>query len=87
MARSLDLPEDVYEALIAASRSLGVEPADWIAARLSIRTRRLGSNAERNAARDLLSDSSFSLGRSTGTENDLIDADLAREYEDPHEPR
>ena len=29
---------------------------------------------------------SVSLGRATGVDNESIDADLAREYADPHEP-
>ncbi len=86
MTRSLELPEGTYNAVIAVCRAQGVEPADWVASHLPPPSRRHGSEAERKAARELLSAHTFSLGRSTGTDNEQIDADLAREYADAHEP-
>jgi hypothetical protein len=86
MTRSLELPEGVYNAVIAVSRSQGVEPAEWIASHLPLPPRRRGSEAELKAARELLFAHTFSLGHPTGTDNEQIDADLAREYGDSHEP-
>jgi hypothetical protein len=80
------LPEEVYDAVIAASRSRGVEPAEWIASHLPPPPRRIGTEAERREARELLLRNTFSLGHPTGTDNERIDADLAREYADTHEP-
>ena len=86
MIRSLELPEGIYEAVIAASRSQGVEPAEWVASHLPQPPRRHGSEAERKAARERMAARTFSLGRSSGTDNERIDADLAREYGDSQEP-
>ena len=86
MTRSLELPEAIYNAVIAVCRVQGVAPAEWVASHLPPPPSRHGSEAERKAARDLLSAHTFSLGRPTGTNNEQIDADLAREYADTHEP-
>lgn len=86
MSRSLELPEGIYNAVIAVCRAQGVEPAEWVASHLPSPSRRNVSEAERMAARELLSSHTFSLGHPTGTDNEQIDADLAREYADTHEP-
>ncbi len=86
MTRSLDLPEGIYDAVIAECRAQGVEPAEWVASHLPPPSRRHGSETERKAARAILSARTFSLGRPTGTDNEQIDDDLAPEYPDTHEP-
>ncbi|MFO0892273.1 MAG: hypothetical protein U0790_24440 [Isosphaeraceae bacterium] len=85
MPRSLELPEEIFNALMVAAQAQGVEPAEWIASHLPPQHRR-GTEAERKAARELLSAHIFTLGRATGVDNEEIDADLAREYASPHEP-
>jgi hypothetical protein len=85
MTRTLELPEPVYDALVEEARARGIAPSEWIASRLPL-PRRQVSEAERKAARELMYAHIFSLGHATGTDNEQIDADLAREYGDTHEP-
>ena len=85
MTRTLELPEAVYDAVIEAARRRGLAPADWIAAKLP-RPKAVATEEERKAAMERLLSHTFSLGRPTGTDNEAIDADLAREYGDSHEP-
>ena len=88
MPRTLELPEQVYDALIEAARSGGVAPSEWIASRLPRPERPPASEADREAAIARLRHfaGTVSLGHPTGTDNEQIDADLAREYADTHEP-
>ena len=88
MARTLELPEPVYDALVEAARCRGVAPSEWIASHLPRPTRPPVSVADREAAvaRLLRFAGTVSLGHPTGIDNEQIDADLAREYLDPHEP-
>jgi hypothetical protein len=88
VTRTLELPEQVDDALVEAARSGRVAPSEWIASRLPRPERRPASEDDREAARTRLLRfaGTVSLGQPTGTDNEQIDADLAREYYDPHEP-
>jgi len=90
MTRTLELPVDLYDALIDAASRLGTTPASWIAEHLPARPAPAGIEPEirRDEALARLRSyaGSVSLGYPTGTDNEQIDADLAREYGDPHEP-
>jgi len=87
MNRTLELPEPVYEGLVEAARAVGTTPADWIASRLAEsqppRPQPLSEDDRRAALQGLLSHC-VSLGYPTGSDNEQIDADLAREYGDDH---
>ncbi len=83
MSRTLELPESVYEALVEEARASGLAPADWIASKLSRGSEDAGPSTE--LERLLRHAGSIDLGRPTGTDNEGIDADLAREYSDSHE--
>jgi predicted component of type VI protein secretion system len=87
VTRTLELPESVYDALVEAARSGGVAPSEWIASRLPRPERPPASEADREAALARLRQfaGTVSLGHPTGIDNEQIDADLAREYLDPHE--
>ena len=50
MTRTLELPQQVHDAVIAESHSLGLEPSEWIASLLPSQLRRVGTEAERKAA-------------------------------------
>lgn len=81
----LELPEVVYDALLKAAAAEGVAPPDWIAERLP-RLARVVTQEEREAANARLFRNTVSLGYPTGTDNESIDADLARAYLDDHAP-
>jgi hypothetical protein len=91
MSRTLELPDRVYEALLEAAGARGIAPADWIAEQLpsspspaEASAPRVTGNA-RQAALDRLLQHTVSLGRPTGSDSELIDADLAREYAASHD--
>ena len=83
MSKTIELPEDVYEALIRAAQENGTTPAAWIARTLPRRPGR-PTEEERQAASLRLRQHTISLGYPTGSDNESIDADLAREYGDDH---
>jgi hypothetical protein len=85
MSRTLELPETVYDGLLQAARACGVSPADWIAAKLPGGTNAPVSDEALRVARDRLWRHVVSMGGPIGTDNEGIDADLARAYLDPHE--
>jgi hypothetical protein len=87
MNRTIELPEPIYNRLIAVSRANGVSPVDWIAAKLPNGPIAHPSESDQSSAleRLLRHAGSISLGYPTGTDNEAIDADLAREYGDTHE--
>lgn len=76
---NLELPEDIYSALVKAAREKGTSPADWIAKNLPKPSLRV-SDEERSAANRRLREHIVSLGYATGSDNEGIDADLVREY-------
>ncbi len=89
MSRTLELPEPVYEDLVEATRATGTTPSDWIARRLTESRPRQPqgvSGVERRAALARVLSHCVSRGHPTGSDNEQIDADLAREYADTHEP-
>jgi hypothetical protein len=82
----LELPEPIYDALVEAAKASGVAPADWIATRLP--NEFIGGSPDHNGAaleRLLRHAGSIDMGYPTGTENEVIDEDLAREYGLTHE--
>jgi hypothetical protein len=85
MGRMLELSEAVYEALIEAARASGVAPSEWIAARLPGRGNHAPSTEPLAVVREWLFRHVVSLGHPIGTDNEAIEADLARGYGDPLE--
>jgi hypothetical protein len=88
MNRSLELPETVYTELLRAAEASGKTPAGWIQERLP-RNGAIGSGTDASdeqlaAADAALDDCLISMGHAVGTDNEQIDADLAREYGDDH---
>lgn len=83
---TLELPEDVYEAVNKAAEAEGKSAADWIAHNLSSLPRPL-TEVDREVARARFRQhiGAVSLGYPTGSDNEIIDADLAREYGSNHE--
>ena len=88
MNRSLELPETIYRELIRASEASGNTPAGWIQERLPkncVAENGIEPSNEEIAAADAALDSCIvSLGNPLGTDNEQIDADLAREYGEDH---
>jgi hypothetical protein len=84
MGRLLELPEPIYDALVEAARASGVAPADWIATKLPAKTGAPSGEVPR-AVRDRLWQHVVSSECPSGIDNEGIDADLLREYLDPHE--
>jgi hypothetical protein len=85
MSRSLELPDSIYKGLLEAAGASGVTPVDWIAERLPRKDESSPTVANRQAALARLLQHTVSIGEPTGASNEQIDADLAREYADPHE--
>jgi hypothetical protein len=88
MNTSIELPEGVYRDLMRAAEASGKTPAGWIQERLP-KNGAIGNGAnvtdeELAAADAALDDCLVSLGHGLGTDNEQIDADLAREYGDDH---
>jgi hypothetical protein len=88
MSKSIELPESVYRDLIRAAEAAGKTPAGWIQERLR-NNGPIGNGAESSdeelAAADAALDACLvSVGHALGTDNEQIDADLAREYGDDH---
>jgi len=88
MNRSLELPEDVYRDLLRAAEASGQTPAGWIQERLanngSVGNGREAGDEELASADAALDECLVSLGNPLGTDNEQIDADLARQYGDDH---
>jgi hypothetical protein len=85
MSYSLELPDSIYKALLDAAGASGVTPVDWIAERLPKRDGSSPSEADRQAALARLLQHTVSLEKPTGSGNEQIDVDLAREYANAHE--
>ena len=85
MSRSLELPDSIYEGLLEAAGASGVTPVDWIAERLPRKDESSPTVAERQAALARLLQHTVSLGKATGSGNEQIDIDLARECANAHE--
>ena len=95
---TLELDDEVYAAIERHARSRGTSAARWLAHAL----RRSGGLLRSLEAPDHLSERAdgqvarerfeshfgeVDLGRPTGTENERIDADLAKAYADSHPSR
>ena len=85
MSRVVELPEDVYDGLLRTAEARGVTPVELIASWLAP-PRLPAVERPTPAMRDMLWRHVVTLGHPTGLDNDQIDADLAREALDPHEP-
>jgi hypothetical protein len=89
MSRTLELRESVYDRLVEAALAEGLPPDAWIESKLPRMTApEPGETAIPDEARTRLARfaGAFRVGHPHGIDNDLIDADLAREYGDNHEP-
>ena len=87
---TLELPGDIYEQLLSKARESGKTPAEWIADRIESahgarKPRGEPTQQEIDEANRRLRECIVDLGYATGTDNESIDADLAREYGDNHE--
>lgn len=93
---TLELSNEVYTIIQRQAEAAGTSPAHWLAHTLeqqyghkhawqSTPARRTA--AEQQAAREHFARhfGEVNLGDATGADNEQIDADLAREYADPHE--
>jgi hypothetical protein len=81
---TLEVPDDVYQALLQAAAHAGQTPEQWALGLLRARA----TTAEQRAAalaRLLRHAGAADLGRATGAANEGIEADLAREYGSAHE--
>ncbi|MBA3441844.1 MAG: hypothetical protein H0T92_18450 [Pyrinomonadaceae bacterium] len=83
MSQKLELPDEVYSALVEAAKDTGITPADWISEKLP-KFRVVVSDEERRADDARLEQHTVSLGYATGIDNESIESDLAREYGDDH---
>ena len=83
MSQKLELPDELYSALVTVAQRSGLTPVDWIAEKLPKSPRAL-SDEERRVDDARLEQHTVSLGYPTGIDNEGIDADLAREYGDDH---
>jgi len=92
----LDLSDEVYTTIQRQAESAGTSPAHWLATTLEQQygprlagqsTRRPRTAAEQHAARIRFEQhfGEVDLPDAIGTDNEQIDADLAREYSDTHE--
>ena len=93
---TLELSDEVYTAIRHQAETAGTSPAHWIATTLErqygnvrewqgARTQR--TDEEKQAARERFERhfGEVDLGYATGVDNEQIDADLAREYDNTHE--
>lgn len=87
MSISVQIPDSVLEQLVEAAKADGITPAEWIQARLPKNSgqHRVPTPEEIAEADARLERCIVNLGYATGTDNEQIDADLAREYLDTHE--
>lgn len=92
----VELSDDVYAAIERQAVAAQTSPASLIATSLAQQFRSVGnarqrrherSEAELQAARERFERhfGAVDLGYATGIDNEDIDADLVREYVDPHE--
>jgi hypothetical protein len=89
----LEIEEQVFESIRMQAEAVGTSPAQFAAAALAQRFNGshkkpdLRTDAEKQAARERFRSQfgSVNLGSPIGVDKQAIDADLAREYGDPHE--
>ena len=85
---TLDLPDDLYEPLVKAARQVEQPIEEWVLVRLRAQLRGTCTSEEGYAAAMdglMRHAGAIHLGYPTGADNERIDADLAREYDSPHE--
>ncbi len=83
MSQKLEIPDDLYSALVTVAQKSGLTPVDWIAEKLP-KSSSVLSDEERRVDDACLEQHTVSLGYPTGIDNENIDADLAREYGNDH---
>ncbi len=89
---TITIPADIDEPLTREARRQGTTPEqlalDTLRKSFVPNGSRYASEAERQAARERLERhfGEVDTGNPTGADNESIDADLAREYGDNHEP-
>lgn len=87
---TIELPDDVFEPLQREAELGGRTVAELVVARIrnsqrnGIKKRELTPEERAAAVADLMKHT-VDLGYATGTDNEQIDRDLAREYMDTHE--
>jgi hypothetical protein len=92
----LELSDEVYTTILRQAESAGTSPSHWLATTLERQygprhaeqsARRPRTTAEQHAARIRFEQhfGEVDLPEAVGTDNEQIDADLAREYSDTHE--
>ncbi len=95
MSQLLELPDEVYEAVKRAADASGTSMADLIRQRFGTgnghtanKIQDSRTEEEKQAARERFESyfGSYDSGDPDSCNNDRIDADLAREYGDNHEP-
>jgi hypothetical protein len=91
MSQTLELPDPIYNDLVAAARDAGTTPVGWIADHLPKQVKPNGIAAPGQLTEEEIAEANarleqciISLGHATGIDNERIDADLAREYGDDH---
>lgn len=85
---TLDMPDELYEPLVRAARQVKQPIEKWVLVRLGAQLRGASISEEGCAAdmdRLIRHAGAVNLGYPTGADNERIDADLAREYDSPHE--
>jgi predicted transcriptional regulator len=92
-ALTVELNDQVFETIRKQAEAAGISPAQVVVAALEQRFngnhKRVDarSEAQKQAARERFEShfGTVDLGHPIGTDNEAIDADLGREYGDPHE--
>jgi predicted transcriptional regulator len=93
---TVELSDEVYEALQRQAQAAGMSPAELVAATLGRQYRAVEGQTVNQPARNSLEEQAarerferhfgaVNLGHPTGVDNEGIDADLARAYADDHE--
>ena len=84
---TLQLSDDAYNTLEMRAKTIGIAPPDLAAVLLERECAgsRAHSNGEEGRDRFERQFGSVDLQRATGSDNEGIDEDLAREYADSHE--
>lgn len=81
---TLELPDEVFQPLVEAAQHAGQSLEQWATAQL--RSCAVSSTKQTlDLARLMVHAGAVDLGVPTGTENESIDTDLAREYGSSHE--
>jgi len=85
---TLNVPDELYEPMMKAARQVKHPIEEWVLMRLGAQLRGASISEEGYAGdmdRLMRHAGAIHLGDPTGADNERIDADLAREYDSPHE--